>query len=64
MDAVVPFNQANWSDPSVLSKMMMLIDEKNWNQPLYMPVTRDLSGPQRQLLQMWANQNNNNAANG
>jgi len=44
--------------------MMMLIDEKNWNQPLYMPVTRDLSGPQRQLLQMWANQNNNNAANG
>jgi hypothetical protein len=64
MDVVVPFTQANWSDPSVLSKMMMLIDEKNWNQPLYMPVTRDLSAPQRALLQMWANQNSNNEANG
>lgn len=64
MDRVVPFTEANWSDPFILNKMLMLVNEKNWNQPLYMPVTRDLSLPQRELLRMWAKQIINNTSNG
>lgn len=56
MDAVIPFTEANWSNPFILNKMLVLIDVSNWNQPLYMPVTRDLSVQQQQLLQRWANQ--------
>ena len=56
MNAIIPFTEANWSDPFILKKMLMLIDESNWNQPLYMPVTRDLSAQQIQLLTLWANQ--------
>ncbi len=54
MDKVVPFTQSNWSDPFLLDKMLVLIADENWNKPLYMPVTRDLSAPQQKLLQMWA----------
>lgn len=60
MDAVIPLTEANWSNPIVLNKMLVLIDDSNWNQPLYMPVTRDLSAQQQQLLTMWANQIINN----
>ena len=56
MDAVIPFTEANWSNPFILNKMQVLIDDSNWNQPMYMPVTRDLSAQQQQLLKMWANQ--------
>ena len=56
MDAVIPFTQANWSDPFILNKMLVLMADSNWNKPLYMPLTRDLSAPQQQLLKMWANQ--------
>lgn len=56
MDAVIPFTEANWSNPFILNKMLVLIKDSNWNQPMYMPVTRDLSAQQQQLLTMWANQ--------
>lgn len=56
MDAVIPFTQSNWSDPFILNKMLVLMQDSNWNKPLYMPLTRDLSAPQQQLLRMWANQ--------
>lgn len=56
MNVVVPFNEANWSSPFFLSRMLMVIDEKYWNAYMYMPVTRELSATQRQLLQMWAQQ--------
>jgi len=35
-----------------------LMGEENWQTPNYMPVTRDTSRPQRQLIQMWINQSN------
>lgn len=63
MDAVIPFTQSNWSDPFILNKMLVLMDDSNWNKPLYMPLTRDLSAPQQQLLRMWANQIINPALN-
>jgi hypothetical protein len=56
MDIIVPLTEENWSEPFMQQKMLQLIDESNWNQPLYMPVTRDLSAAQRQLLQMWVQQ--------
>jgi hypothetical protein len=56
MDLIVPLTEANWSEPFMQQKMLQLIDESNWNQPLYMPVTRDLSAAQRKLLQMWVQQ--------
>jgi hypothetical protein len=56
MDIIVPLTEENWSEPFMQQKMMQLIDESNWNLPLYMPVTRDLSAAQRQLLQMWVQQ--------
>jgi hypothetical protein len=55
MNAILPFTEANWSDHFILKKLLMLIDESNWNQPLYMPVTRDLSEQQIKLLTKWAN---------
>ena len=63
MDRIVPFTEKNWSSPFILSKMKTLISETNWNQPLYMPVTRDLSEPQVQLLQMWIDQITNSTTN-
>ncbi|MBK7525634.1 MAG: hypothetical protein IPI53_16245 [Saprospiraceae bacterium] len=59
MDAIIPFTEANWSNSFILSKMLNLMSEENWNQPLYMPITRDLSDQQLQLLNIWANQNIN-----
>ncbi len=63
MDKAVPFTQANWSDASLLAKMLKLIADESWNKPLYMPVTRDLSAPQQQLLQMWADQITHQSSN-
>ena len=54
MNAVMPFAEANWSDPNWLARMVQVIDLQNWNAPRYMPVTRELSANQRTLLQMWA----------
>jgi hypothetical protein len=54
MNVVMPFTEANWSDPNWLARVLMVIDERNWNTPRYMPVTRELSDYQRTLLQMWA----------
>ncbi|MCE3278400.1 MAG: hypothetical protein K0S44_591 [Bacteroidetes bacterium] len=56
MDAIVPLNEANWSEPFMQQKMIQLISVENWNAPMYMPVTRDLSAAQRQLLVLWVNQ--------
>ncbi|MFL5765264.1 MAG: hypothetical protein ACJ77K_15075 [Bacteroidia bacterium] len=64
MDVIVPITEANWSEPFMQQKMLQLIDLSNWNQPLYMPVTRDLTATQRKLLQMWvaqSQQTKNNA---
>ncbi|QEC68920.1 hypothetical protein FRZ67_16980 [Panacibacter ginsenosidivorans] len=56
MDIVLPINEQTWSDPFIQKKILMLTDESNWNQPLFMPITRDMSATQRQLLQMWIKQ--------
>jgi len=56
MSAILPFNEKTWREPWVLRRMLQMIDEKSWNGPLYMPVTRELSTQQRQLLQKWAGQ--------
>jgi hypothetical protein len=63
MDAIIPFTEANWSNSFILSKMELLMDDKNWNKPLYMPVTRDMTYDQQQLLKMWTNQIANQATN-
>jgi hypothetical protein len=63
MEAIIPFTEANWSNSFILNKMLVLIDDSNWNQPLYMPVTRDLSAQQVELLKLWANQNMINPTN-
>jgi hypothetical protein len=56
MDAILPMIETNWDDPLIQSKLIELTDEKNWNQPLFMPVTRDMTAAQRQLLNMWVQQ--------
>lgn len=56
MDAELPIDEATWSDPFIQSKILELTDLSNWNQPLFMPLTRDMSATQRQLLQMWISQ--------
>ena len=58
MDKVLPINEQNWSDPFIQAKILQLMGEENWQTPNYMPVTRDTSRPQRQLIQMWINQSN------
>lgn len=62
MDIILPMNSQTWSDPSIQQVLMNLISEENWNKPLYMPVTRDLTTAQRKLLQMWVLQKKNNNA--
>jgi len=49
--------EKNWSDPTIQSMVLQLTDENNWNKPLFMPVTRDMTASQRALLQTWINQN-------
>jgi hypothetical protein len=61
MDIILPMNSQTWSDPTIQQVMMNLTSEENWNKPLYMPVTRDLTTAQRKLLQMWVQQSQNNA---
>jgi hypothetical protein len=56
MNVIVPFTQANWSDPFMINAMLQFTDQNNWSKPLYMPITRELSASQRQLLQLWAQQ--------
>ena len=56
MDVILPIEKATWSDPFIQGKILQLTNENNWNQPLFMPVTRDMPAPQRQLLQMWIQQ--------
>lgn len=62
MDIILPMNEQTWSDTTVQNIMLDLISEENWNQPLYMPVTRDLTTAQRKLLQMWVQQSKNTNA--
>jgi hypothetical protein len=59
MDIILPMNAPTWSDPTIQKVLLNLISEENWNQPLYMPVTRDLTTAQRKLLQMWVAQSQN-----
>lgn len=56
MNAILPFNEAVWSEPYTMRRMLMLTDSKNWGGYMYMPVTRELSKNQQALLQMWAKQ--------
>jgi len=56
MNAILPFNEATWKSPTVREKLREFIKEENWGDPMYMPVTRELSTQQRQLLEMWTNQ--------
>lgn len=55
MNEILPFTENNWSDPTTINLVLRLTDENSWAGPMYMPVTRELSAPQRQLLQLWAN---------
>ena len=54
MNAILPFNEATWSDPFTMRKMLLLTDESSWGGFMYMPVTRELSKKQQQLIQLWA----------
>jgi hypothetical protein len=56
MDIILPINEQTWSDPFIQGKILQLTDEANWNKPFFMPLTRDMSQVQRQLLTMWINQ--------
>ena len=56
MAVILPFDEKTWSENWVLTRMCQMIDEKSWGGPMYMPVTRELSTQQRQLLQKWAKQ--------
>jgi hypothetical protein len=57
MDKVLPINEQNWSEPIIQDNILLLTSELNWQKPNYMPVTRDTSRPQRELIEMWVNQN-------
>jgi hypothetical protein len=59
MDIILPMNAQTWGDTTIQQVLLNLISEENWNQPLYMPVTRDLTSAQRTLLQMWVQQSEN-----
>jgi len=56
MDIILPINEATWSDPFIQSKLLLLIDENSWHKPLFMPVTRDMTAAQRQLIKLWIQQ--------
>lgn len=56
MNAILPFTEATWESPIVRAKLQELIKEENWGDSMYMPVTRELSAQQRQLLHKWAEQ--------
>ncbi|MDI1324044.1 MAG: hypothetical protein PSV36_14930 [Algoriphagus sp.] len=56
MYAIIPFKEENWSDPVTLQRLLLLTDEKSWGGYMFMPVTREISAPQRALLQKWAKQ--------
>ena len=58
MDVILPINEATWGDAFIGEKIKNLTDETNWQFPLYMPVTRDMSAAQRKLLWMWIDQVN------
>jgi hypothetical protein len=57
MNAIIPFKEEAWKNPFILRHLLEFISEDSWNQFQYMPVTRELSKQQRQLLTMWAKQN-------
>ncbi len=55
MTQQMPFNDgASWSEPFVASRLMQVINQNMWNQPWYMPRSRDLSNAQRTLINTWA----------
>lgn len=56
MDAELSIDEATWGDPFIKAKIKQLISLDNWNQPLFMPLTRDMSAAQRQLLTIWLEQ--------
>lgn len=58
MDIILPINEATWGDAFISEKIKSLTDESNWQYPLFMPVTRDMSAAQRQLLNLWIDQLN------
>ncbi|MEO7265661.1 MAG: hypothetical protein ABIW38_12140, partial [Ferruginibacter sp.] len=58
MDVILPINEATWGDAFIGQKIKSLTNESNWQYPLFMPVTRDMSAAQRKLLYMWIDQLN------
>jgi hypothetical protein len=58
MDVILPINEATWSDAAIGEKIKYLTNEDNWQYPLFMPITRDMSAAQRKLLWMWIDQVN------
>jgi hypothetical protein len=54
MSVIIPFDENNWTEPNTLRYLLGVIDDANWGEPYYMPVTRELSAKQRALLQKWA----------
>jgi len=54
MSKIIPFEESNWAEPNTLRYLLGVIDEANWGEPYYMPVTRELSVSQRAVLSMWA----------
>lgn len=58
MDIILPINPTTWGDAFMGQKIKSLTDESNWQYPLFMPVTRDMSAAQRKLLHMWIDQLN------
>ena len=53
MDAELPIEESVWNDAFIQSKISELTNLNNWNEPMFMPLTRDMLATQRQLLQMW-----------
>ena len=50
-----PFTKEEWNNGTMAGAVLQRTDPKLWNDILYMPRSRELSGSQRKLLQAWAN---------
>ncbi|MFT4600142.1 MAG: hypothetical protein ACI857_000312 [Arenicella sp.] len=59
MDVVMPIKPEVWSNPDKMERVKMYVEPSNWQNPYYMPITRDLSLSQLKLLTTWADQNIN-----
>jgi hypothetical protein len=60
MSSVIPWGPTDApNDPTEVatfaSQILMLTSADLWSSTLYMPITRDLSGGKRELLNRWCN---------